>query len=99
MKILIAEDEAISRRLLQARLTEWGYEVIACADGIQAREALQAEDPPQLAILDWMMPGMNGLQICRELRKQSSSPLCLYLVADLEEPESGNHGRHGGWSR
>lgn len=80
MKILIAEDEAISRRLLQAGLTEWGYEVLACSDGIQAQEALQAEDPPQLAILDWMMPGMNGLQICRELRKQSSSPYVYVLL-------------------
>jgi len=80
MKILIAEDEAISRRLLQARLTEWGYEVIACSDGIQAREALQAEDPPPLVILDWMMPGMSGLQICRELRKQSTSPYVYVLL-------------------
>jgi len=80
MKILIAEDEAISRRLLQARLTEWGYEVIACSDGIQAKEALQAEDAPQLAILDWMMPGMNGLEICRELRKQSSSAYVYTLL-------------------
>jgi len=80
MKILIAEDEAVSRRLLQARLTEWGYDVIVCSEGTQAWEKLQAEDPPQMAILDWMMPGMNGLEICRELRKQSSSSYVYTLL-------------------
>jgi len=98
MKILIAEDEAISRRLLQARLTEWGYEVVACSDGIQAREALQAEDPPQLAY-----PGLDDARDERaaDLPRVAAAvefTLCLYPTADLEEPESGDHGRHGGWS-
>ena len=57
MKILIADDEPVSRRLLQLTLIKWGYEVIAVSDGDEAWSALQQEDAPALAILDWVMPG------------------------------------------
>ena len=68
MKILIAEDDSVSRRLLQAALAKWGYEVVVTSDGQLAWEALQQAPPPSLLILDWLMPGMDGLEICRKVR-------------------------------
>ncbi|HVP56894.1 MAG TPA: response regulator [bacterium] len=70
MKILIAEDDAVSRRLLERKLLTWGYQVVACSNGLDAWKALEQDDAPHLAILNWMMPGMDGVQICREVRKQ-----------------------------
>lgn len=72
MKILIAEDDAVTRRLLEASLSRWGYEVVAAADGAQAWDFLQAPDPPQLVILDWCMPQMEGVQVCRQARQRQS---------------------------
>ena len=69
MKILIAEDDPVSRRLLQAALAKWGYEVIVTAHGREAWEALQKPDAPTLLVLDWLMPEMDGVEICREARK------------------------------
>ena len=68
MKILIAEDEPVSRRLLEAFLRKWGYAVVAVAKGDDAWALLEAEEPPRLAILDWMMPGIEGVEICRRVR-------------------------------
>ena len=69
MKTLIAEDDPVSRRLLQAALIKWGYEVVVTANGRDAWRALQALDAPSLLILDWLMPEMDGVEICREARK------------------------------
>ena len=74
MKILIAEDDPISRRLLEVTLGKWGYEVISCPDGDVAWDTLQQPGAPSLAILDWMMPGMDGLQVCREVRQMMTEP-------------------------
>jgi two-component system cell cycle response regulator len=79
MRILIAEDELIQRRLLERLLTRWGHEVITAMDGQQAWAALQSENPPDLAILDWVMPGMDGPKICRELRKNTLRKY-IYIV-------------------
>lgn len=68
MKVLIAEDDPVSRHLLQIKLKQWGYEIIETEDGSEAWQALQQENAPQLAILDWMMPGMDGIDICRDVR-------------------------------
>ena len=69
MRILIAEDDAVSRRLLERKLGMWGYQVLTCSDGTEAWQVLRGEESPSLAILNWMMPGMDGVQICREVRK------------------------------
>src|SRR5581483_2432576 len=68
MKILIADDDPVARCRLEDCLQEWGYEVVAAADGAEAVRLLQAPDAPQLALLDWMMPGLDGQQVCREMR-------------------------------
>jgi len=79
VKILIAEDEPLSRRLLQHVLTEHGHEVIVTSDGIQAWEVLQAEDAPHLAVVDWMMPGLTGLQLCNLVHEAPDADL-KYLI-------------------
>jgi len=81
MKILIAEDDAVSRRLLELFLTRWGYDVIEVKDGLKALEILNRENPPAVAILDWMMPGMDGIEVCRRVREsQKMSPTHIILL-------------------
>ena len=79
MKILIAEDEPLSRRLLQHVLTEHGHEVIVTSDGVQAWDVLQADDAPHLAVIDWMMPGLTGLQLCNLVHEAPDADL-KYLI-------------------
>jgi signal transduction histidine kinase len=81
MKILIAEDDRASCRLLEATLRKWGHATIAVADGTAAWQVLQQPDPPALAIIDWMMPGLSGVEICRQLRAAPrASPTYLILL-------------------
>jgi two-component system, cell cycle response regulator len=79
VKVLIAEDDAVSRRLLEALLTRWGYEVAVTRDGAEAWEVLQGADAPPLAILDWMMPDMDGVEVCRKVRQRGQEPY-IYLL-------------------
>src|SRR5438552_1305890 len=65
---LIAEDDRMTRPTLEANLQRWGYRVVVTCDGTSAYEALCRDDAPPLAILDWMMPGMDGVTVCRTLR-------------------------------
>jgi two-component system cell cycle response regulator len=80
MKILIAEDDLVSRRRLEANLHTWGYDVVVAVDGDKAWHALRAEEAPRLAILDWMMPGMDGIKICEEVRKLKREPYVYILM-------------------
>jgi len=68
MKVLIAEDDSISRRILEATLTKWGYDVIIASDGEEAWAVMQDAEAPHLVILDWMMPGMDGVEVARNVR-------------------------------
>jgi two-component system cell cycle response regulator len=74
MKILIADDDAMSRRLLEKTLQREGYEVSAVGNGLVALQQLSLPDGPRLALLDWMMPEMDGLGVCLEVRKQEERP-------------------------
>jgi DNA-binding response OmpR family regulator len=69
---LIADDDPGSRRLLESTLTKWGYEVIVTSDGQQAWQVVQGPDAPPLFILDWLMPGMDGVEVCRKARGQKN---------------------------
>ncbi|MDF7797893.1 response regulator [Pontiellaceae bacterium B1224] len=79
MKILIAEDNAFSRTLLKKTLSKAGYEVIAVENGDVAWDVLQQDDPPKLALIDWMMPGISGIELCRKIRK-IDSPIPVYII-------------------
>jgi two-component system cell cycle response regulator len=80
MKILIAEDEPVSRRMLQGVLTKWGYDVVSVEDGNAAWERLNAADAPRIALLDWMMPGQNGIDVCRKMRRHRPEPYTYILL-------------------
>lgn len=80
MKILIAEDDPISRRLLEATLVKWGYQVIVTGDGAEAWAVLQQDDAPRLAILDWMMPHLDGVAVCRKLRERENTAYTYLLL-------------------
>ncbi len=73
-QVLIAEDDAMFRKILQSWLHGWGYGVTVVEDGAQAWESLQRDPSPELLILDWVMPGVNGLEICRRIRERRGSP-------------------------
>jgi two-component system cell cycle response regulator len=79
-KILIAEDDPVSRHMLMAFLVKWDYEVVAAADGIEALRILESEGAPPLAVLDWMMPGLEGPQVCQRVREQSGRPYVYVLL-------------------
>lgn len=78
MKVLIADDELVSRRLLQSMLVRLGYEVVVASNGVEAQSILLAPDGPRLAILDWMMPGADGLAVCRTIRELA--PAYVYVI-------------------
>ena len=80
MQILIADDSLVSRHLLDATLRKWGYEVVIACDGAEAWDILQQEHAPPLAILDWMMPGMTGPQVCTLVRQKAREPYTYILL-------------------
>jgi sigma-B regulation protein RsbU (phosphoserine phosphatase) len=69
MRALIAEDNSTTRLLLESTLSDWGYEVIATCDGTEAWQELQRKRIPDLLLLDWKMPGMDGIEVCRRFRR------------------------------
>ncbi len=83
MKMLIADDDSVSRLVLERTLNGWGHEVRAVADGLEAWEILQRSDAPKLAILDWMMPGLEGPDICRRIQSLGSTvpTYCILLTS------------------
>ncbi|MFH1113925.1 MAG: response regulator [Pseudomonadota bacterium] len=68
-KILIAEDDAGTRKLIQGAVVKWGHDAVVCSNGREALQGLQQSDSPKMAILDWMMPEVDGVEVCRRLRK------------------------------
>jgi diguanylate cyclase (GGDEF)-like protein len=72
MKVLIAEDDPVYRRLLESMLTRWGYDVTVATDGVMACTVLAEKDAPNLAVLDWTMPGLDGNQVCEIVRRHSA---------------------------
>jgi two-component system cell cycle response regulator len=79
MRVLIAEDDSISRRMLEAFLVKWGFEVMVATEGEKAWGILQGNDAPRLAVLDWMMPGRDGIDICRSLRQRKGRAY-IYII-------------------
>lgn len=85
MKVLIAEDDPSFRRLLEEKLAMWGYEVIIAENGEIALHILQSENPPQLAMLDWMMPVMDGIEVCRKVRETIREPYTYILLLTSQQ--------------
>lgn len=79
MRVLIAEDDAVSRTFLEVTLRKWGYDVATFPDGAQAWQAVEGGERPDLLILDWMMPGLDGVEVCQQLR-QKFPALPAYII-------------------
>lgn len=87
MKVLIADDELVSRRLLQSMLVRLGYEVVVASDGVEAQAILLESDGPRLAILDWMMPRADGLTVCRTIREQARAYVYVIVLTSKDRKE------------
>src|SRR5262245_54228689 len=80
MKVLIAEDQEQTGRLLANLLRAWGYDTDVVHDGGAALEQLRGGDPPRLALLDWQMPGLDGIEVCRRHRQDGGPYAYLILI-------------------
>jgi DNA-binding response OmpR family regulator len=80
MRILVADDDDLVRSLLELTLKSWGYAIVSCRNGREALEQLQADDPPSLAILDWVMPELTGPEVCQALRGGHSTTQPIYVI-------------------
>jgi phosphoserine phosphatase RsbU/P len=88
MRALIADDDRISAKMLEAALTQWGFSVTTVHDGAAAWQTLAGADEATLAILDWMMPGLHGPEICRRVRTDTSLPPIYVLLLTARSARS-----------
>jgi two-component system, cell cycle response regulator len=88
MKILLAEDDAVSRLLMRRTLESFGYEVLVAQNGRNAAEILCEEDGPRLALIDWMMPELDGLAVCQEVRNRQAEGSYVYVVLLTSKQDS-----------
>jgi DNA-binding response OmpR family regulator len=88
MKILIAEDDPVPRAVLERTLKKWDHDVVVACDGLDAVAILERSDAPRLAILDWVMPGLDGPQICRKIRDLvRPDPTYIILLTSKQQKE------------
>jgi len=96
MRVLIADDDRLSARMLEGTLKAGGYEVTVVADGGEAWEALQADERPHMAILDWMMPVLDGLEVCRRVRQAGGPYVYILLLTGNTDPDAVVRGMDAG---
>src|SRR5262245_37324422 len=97
MRVLLADDSRVSRRVLSTMIEAWGYEVVQCEDGTKAWEALRAPDAPRIAILDWVMPGIDGIDLVRRLREvDTEHHVFLFLLTARTSQEDMLAGLEAG---
>jgi len=80
MRILVADDNSVFQAVLRSMLTQWGYDVVVASDGEEAWRQLQHEEGPRLAILDWVMPGLDGIEVCRRVRASGQHQQTYILI-------------------
>jgi diguanylate cyclase (GGDEF)-like protein len=85
MKVLIAEDDSVTCRMLEVTLQGWGYEVVVASDGREALEVLMSQDSPQLAVLDWLMPEIDGTEVCRRVREAKKEKYIYMILLTIKE--------------
>ena len=95
MPIVVAEDDLVSRTLINSLMEKWGFKAVVTQDGHEAMAALRGEQGPTLALLDWMMPGMDGLEVCRRVR-ESKKMVYMIMLTSLGAKESIVEGLHAG---
>jgi DNA-binding response OmpR family regulator len=97
VRILIAEDDETSRIILESLLEQWGHEVVTTVDGDEAWKVLSQADTPRLAILDWMMPGLSGPELCGRLReRKEDAAVYTILLTAMGESENIVSGLQAG---
>jgi diguanylate cyclase (GGDEF)-like protein len=97
VRVLVAEDNPVFQTMLRTMLTKWGYEVLIARDGEEAWNFLRCEGAPQLALLDWMMPGMDGVEVCRRVRTANREPyIYILLVSARTDAEDLVEGMEAG---
>lgn len=87
-RVLLAEDEPVTRRLLEAQMTRFGFEVVSVNDGLSAWEVLQSPNAPSLVVLDWNMPGLDGPDVCRKIRESVRSGYTYMLLVTARNAKS-----------
>jgi DNA-binding response OmpR family regulator len=90
MKILIAEDEPVAARILQRALETFGHEVALASNGQEAWEAFD-RDPVRLVVSDWLMPGLDGLELCRKIRDREKTPYTYFILLTSQETRPENY--------
>jgi len=97
MKILVAEDDLTTRRMLESVLTKFNYEVITTTDGEETWNKLKRPDAPKLVLFDWFMPGMNGVEICRKIRQENlTKPMYIIFLTARGDKENIIEGLEAG---
>jgi two-component system, cell cycle response regulator len=97
VRILVAEDDAASRILLQKVLAKWGYDVVTARTGAEAWAVLTGDNAPDIAVLDWMMPEIDGVEVCRRIRQLDlSSPPYLILLTSRGDKQDIANGLEAG---
>ena len=79
-RVLIADDDERPRQLLAHYLKSWGFSVVACRDGLEAAAILEGDNAPAIALIDWMMPGLEGVEICRRVRNHPGKRHYTYII-------------------
>ncbi|MBX9628232.1 MAG: response regulator [Gemmataceae bacterium] len=97
LPVLVAEDDAVALRVLEATLRGWGHEVTVARDGLAAWDILRREDRPKLAVIDWMMPGLEGPEVCRRARALGRAvPTYLILLTAKDQTDDVVAGLESG---
>lgn len=97
MKILIAEDEYTTRLMVQVCLENWGYSIESVEDGKKAWDIINQNNPPQIAVLDWEMPGISGIDLCRKIKSlDRSSPIHVILLTARDSKNDISQGFEAG---
>ena len=97
LRVLVAEDQPVERRLLTRFLERWGYDPVPCPDGDQAWGLIERAEAPHILMLDWSMPGMDGLDICRRLRQREDGQTSYVLMLTAKnEPEDQKEALEAG---
>ncbi|MGO9896292.1 MAG: GGDEF domain-containing protein [Bryobacteraceae bacterium] len=97
LRVLVADDNPVFRCMLRTMLGKWGYQAVEASDGATAYNLLESADAPRLAVMDWMMPGIDGVEICRRVRAEAREPyIYIVLLTARTESEDLVHGMDAG---